>query len=88
MLRSRESFESFYGRLSQEELIRKKKNLPVQYLVPVSIWLLSVLLFATTGMQTELLIAYAVSITGVFISLYLDYRKRKQMIVKILSGEE
>lgn len=87
-LQSRESLESFYGRLSVEELRSRKKNLPLQYLIPVSIWLSSVLLFSFSNMQIELLVAYAVSITGVFVSLYVDFRKRKKTIEDLLADRK
>ncbi len=88
MLRSTESLPSYYNRLSNEELATRKKNLLKNYFVPATMWLLTAVLFFYAEMETELFIAYLVSVSGVIISLNADYCKRKKLIEDIISNRK
>ena len=80
-LRSGESFESYYSRLSSDALQQRKKSLIMEYLLPSFLWLISLIIMGFGfGMKPELLILYSGTILILQVTLFLDYRKRKKII--------
>ena len=85
-LTSRQSILSYYRGLSSDQLLKRRKSLYIQYLTPVVIWGTTILLMAGAfQVETELVILYSTTAGGTMIMLFDDYRRRKQLIERILA---
>jgi len=84
---SKQSLDSYYSKLSEEQLEQRKKSLFKSYLAVTLAWALALIITIISGsMSFPLLILYTGVILVLFISTYLDYQSRKNKIDKILDG--
>ncbi|MEM9324555.1 MAG: hypothetical protein AAGA85_02820 [Bacteroidota bacterium] len=82
---TRGNMQAFYESLTREQLRERKISLRNQYLLPIGIWGLTIVLMtAIYRAEPELLFLYAATAIPTMIALIQDYRRRKRLIEKIL----
>ncbi|GEM_PF-6742035 len=86
---NKQSLESIYSKLDENQLKSRKKSLKNQYLIPSAVWFTSaIVMYVALDMEVELLALYTLSMIGVLFSLYVDYKNRKKLLNKYLSRRE